>query len=50
MLISNSLAEHADWVARDAAFGFERFFLHNVLRDQRRLLSESAQHVMPLFT
>jgi probable non-F420 flavinoid oxidoreductase len=48
--ISDSIAQQADWLAQDAALGFERLYLHNVHRDQQRFVSEFAEHVMPRFT
>jgi coenzyme F420-dependent glucose-6-phosphate dehydrogenase len=45
--VSADVAEHADWIAGDMELGFDRIFLHNVHRDQRRFIDDFATHVLP---
>ncbi|HEY0705828.1 MAG TPA: TIGR03885 family FMN-dependent LLM class oxidoreductase [Polyangia bacterium] len=49
--ISASLAQHAAWIAEDAALGFERIFLHHVGvgPDQRGFIDDFARVVLPQF-
>ncbi|NJQ04359.1 TIGR03885 family FMN-dependent LLM class oxidoreductase [Streptomyces lonarensis] len=45
--VSADLAEHADWLARQAAAGFDRIMLHQVGPDQLRFVEEFGAHVLP---
>jgi coenzyme F420-dependent glucose-6-phosphate dehydrogenase len=45
--VSESAAEHAEWISRDVELGFERVYLHNVHRDQRRFIDVFGSEVIP---
>ncbi|HEY0714728.1 MAG TPA: LLM class F420-dependent oxidoreductase, partial [Polyangia bacterium] len=47
--VSASLTQHTDWIAGDAALGFERIFLHHVGKDQRIFIDDFARAVLPQF-
>jgi coenzyme F420-dependent glucose-6-phosphate dehydrogenase len=47
--VSADLKEHRDWLLQDAELGFDRLYLHNVHRDQRRFISGVAQTILPAF-
>lgn len=45
--ISSDLGQHRAWLERDRELGFERVFVHEVGRDQRRFLDAYGEHVVP---
>jgi alkanesulfonate monooxygenase SsuD/methylene tetrahydromethanopterin reductase-like flavin-dependent oxidoreductase (luciferase family) len=48
---SSSIQRHADWIAEDAALGFERIYLHNVAyKHQERFLEACARDLLPQFS
>jgi len=45
---SSEIERHAEWLREDAAFGFDRIYLHDVARDhQERFIDAVAQRVLP---
>lgn len=46
--ISADLDEHVEWIAQDAALGFDDAYLHFVGQDQQPFLAEFAARVLPL--
>lgn len=47
--VSADLRQHLDWLLQDAELGFNRLYLHNVHRDQRRFISGVAETILPAF-
>jgi probable non-F420 flavinoid oxidoreductase len=47
ILISSSLDQHVEWIARYAEMGFEDIFLHNVGPNQRAFLETFGARVLP---
>lgn len=47
--VSDSLEQHAEWLASDRELGFDRVFVHHVGRDQRGFLDGFARAVLPQF-
>lgn len=45
--VSADPQEHSDWIAQDFELGFERVYLHNVQRDQRRFIDTFGAEVLP---
>lgn len=47
--ISSSIQQHVDWIQQDIELGFERIFLHNLNREQRRFIEVFGEKVLPAF-
>ncbi len=45
--ISASLDQHLAWIEADRALGFDRVYVHQVGRDQRRYIEAFGKHVLP---
>jgi alkanesulfonate monooxygenase SsuD/methylene tetrahydromethanopterin reductase-like flavin-dependent oxidoreductase (luciferase family) len=49
--ISSDIARHEDWLAEDAAMGFDRIYLHNIARDhQERFIEACGTRLLPALT
>jgi alkanesulfonate monooxygenase SsuD/methylene tetrahydromethanopterin reductase-like flavin-dependent oxidoreductase (luciferase family) len=49
--ISADIERHEDWLAEDAAMGFDRIYLHNVARDhQERFIEACGTRLLPALT
>jgi coenzyme F420-dependent glucose-6-phosphate dehydrogenase len=46
--VSDSPAQHAEWLAADFEMGFEQVYVHNVQRDQMRFIEAFAAEVLPV--
>jgi len=45
--ISREPQRHIEWLRDDMDLGFDRVFLHNVNRDQKRFIEDFAERVLP---
>ncbi|HEU4403832.1 MAG TPA: TIGR03885 family FMN-dependent LLM class oxidoreductase [Polyangiaceae bacterium] len=45
--VSSDLGRHRAWLERDRELGFERVYVHEVGREQRRSLEAFGEHVLP---
>lgn len=45
--ISSDPQRHLDWLRQDLEIGFDRLYLHNVNREQRRFIEAFGEHVLP---
>lgn len=47
VFVSEDAAAHAEWLARQAAHGFDRVLIHHVGQDQRPFIEAFGEHVLP---
>lgn len=47
VFVSDSFAEHVDWLREQVELGFDQVMLHQVGTDQRRFVAAFAEHVLP---
>lgn len=45
--VSDDLAQHAAWIAEDAAMGYDEIYLHNVNTNQLEFIREFGDNVLP---